>query len=100
MLADVRIACQDISFAGFTRGPCRARRPVQVRIMLAAACVCEEGGVVQITKHRPIVAPFAWSGADLQKTSNWIRRFSRPELDELDAALSRVKERGLEWLDV
>ena len=55
---------------------------------------------MQVTKHRPIVAPFAWSGADLQKTTEWIRAFSRAELDELDAALSRVKARGLEWLDV
>ena len=56
--------------------------------------------MVQVAKNRPIVAPFAWSGPDLQKATDWVRPFSCAELDELDAALSQVKQRGLEWLDV
>ena len=55
---------------------------------------------MQVTKHREILAPFAWGGADLRKASDWIRPFSRTELDELDAALNQVKQRGLGWLDV
>lgn len=55
---------------------------------------------MQVIKHRPIVAPFAWSGAELQDTNHWIRPFSPTELEELDAALVGVKIRGLDWLDV
>ena len=55
---------------------------------------------MQVIKHRPIIAPFAWSGAELQSRTDWIRPFSRGELDELDAALKHVKQRGLDWVDV
>ena len=55
---------------------------------------------MQVAKHYPIIAPFAWSGPDLQQTTGWIRPFTRAELDELDAALAGVRQRGLEWIDV
>ena len=55
---------------------------------------------MQVSKHRPIVAPFAWSGAELKKSTGWMRSFSPAELEELDAALTGVKRRGLDWLDV
>ena len=55
---------------------------------------------MQIEKHREIIAPFAWKGADLEKTTGWIRRFGVDELAEIDAALRAVQRRGLEWLDV
>ena len=50
---------------------------------------------MQVIKHRPITAPFAWSGAELQSRADWIRPFSRGELAELDSALDGVKHRGL-----
>ena len=55
---------------------------------------------MQIAKHKEIVAPFAWKGADLQNTSEWVRPFSPAELGELDAALRGVKRRGLDWVDI
>lgn len=55
---------------------------------------------MQVSKHKPIVAPFAWKGADLQHRTDWIRPFRPDELKELDAALQAVKRRGLEWVDV
>ncbi len=55
---------------------------------------------MQIAKHREIVAPFAWKGADLQHRTDWIRPFQPNELAEIDAALKSVKRRGLDWVDV
>jgi TfdA family taurine catabolism dioxygenase TauD len=55
---------------------------------------------VQVAKHKPIEAPFAWKGADLQHRTDWIRPFRPAELKELDAALQSVKRRGLDWVDV
>src|SRR5476649_1831721 len=55
---------------------------------------------MQIEKHQEIIAPFAWKGADLEKSTGWIHRFSATELAEIEAALRGVQRRGLEWLDV
>src|SRR4051812_41844843 len=51
-------------------------------------------------KHKPIDAPFAWKGADLQHRTDWIRPFTPPELAEIDEALRSVKARKLNWVDV
>jgi NTP pyrophosphatase (non-canonical NTP hydrolase) len=51
-------------------------------------------------KHHEIIAPFAWKGADLEQSTDWIRRFSAAELGEIDEALRGVQRRRLEWLDV
>ena len=55
---------------------------------------------MQVAKHKPIEAPFAWKGADLQHRTDWIRPFRPAELKELDGALQGVKRRGLDWVDV
>ena len=55
---------------------------------------------MQVDKHREIIAPFAWSGVDLRNRTDWMRPFSREELDELNAALNGVRRRGLDWMDV
>jgi len=55
---------------------------------------------MQIAKHKEIVAPFAWKGADLQGRTDWIRPFKSEELKEIDAALQGVRRRGLNWVDV
>jgi hypothetical protein len=55
---------------------------------------------MQIARHKEIVAPFAWKGADLQHRTDWIRPFRPAELKELDAALQSVKRHGLDWVDV
>jgi hypothetical protein len=51
-------------------------------------------------KHRPIDAPFAWKGADMQHSTEWLRPFKADELAEIDAALQSVKRRGLDLFDV
>lgn len=55
---------------------------------------------MQVAKHKEIVAPFAWKGADLQDRTYWIRPFRPDELAEIDAALKGVKQRGLDWVVV
>jgi hypothetical protein len=55
---------------------------------------------MQVAKHKEIVAPFAWKGADLQHRTDWIRPFTLAELAEIDAAVQGVKRRGLDWVDV
>ncbi|HYC44327.1 MAG TPA: TauD/TfdA family dioxygenase [Burkholderiales bacterium] len=51
-------------------------------------------------QYREIVAPYAWKGADLQHSTQWIRRFSTEELAEIDRALQAVKARGLDWTQI
>ena len=55
---------------------------------------------MQVEKGRPIDAPYAWKGADLQSSTEWIRPFRANELAEIDAALQAVKQRGLEWIAI
>ncbi len=55
---------------------------------------------MQVVKRREIIAPYAWTGADLQNSTDWIRSFSCAELEELDRALQGVERRGLTWFDV
>src|SRR5687767_14975351 len=55
---------------------------------------------MQVARNRPIEAPYAWKGADLQHRTDWIRPFTPSELQEIDAAVQGVKRRGLEWMDV
>jgi hypothetical protein len=55
---------------------------------------------MQAEKSRPIAAPYAWKGADLQNTTEWLRAFTQDELEEIDAALQSVKRRGLDLFDI
>ncbi len=55
---------------------------------------------MQVARSRPIEAPYAWQGADLQHRTDWIRPFTPSELKEIDAAVQGVKRRGLDWVDV
>jgi hypothetical protein len=72
--------------------------------MTTAAGDPAEAGKQQRDMHfeqgREIVAPFAWKGADLQRSTDWIRPFTADELAEIDAALQALKARGLEWADI
>ena len=51
-------------------------------------------------KFKLIDAPFAWKGADLQDSTDWIRPFADVELAEIEAALRECKARGLVWADI
>ena len=55
---------------------------------------------MQLDKGRPIDAPYAWKGADLQNRTDWLRPFSAAELAEIDAALQSVKKRELDLFDI
>ena len=55
---------------------------------------------MQVEKGRPIDAPYAWKGADLQNRTDWLRPFNAAELVEIDAALQSVKKRGLDLFDI
>jgi hypothetical protein len=55
---------------------------------------------MQVARNRPIEAPYAWKGADLHHRTDWIRPFTRAELQEIDVAVQGVKRRGLDWMDV
>jgi hypothetical protein len=55
---------------------------------------------MQVDKGRPIDAPYAWKGADLQERTDWLRPFSAAELAEIDAALISVKRRKLDLFDI
>ena len=57
-------------------------------------------GTMQAEQYQEIVAPFAWKGADIQSSTEWIRPFRPAELAEIDAALQAVKRRGLDWVDI
>lgn len=51
-------------------------------------------------KHHPIAAPYAWKGAEMQHSTEWLRPFTPDELAEIDAALQSVKARGLDLFDI
>jgi hypothetical protein len=55
---------------------------------------------MQVVKGRPIDAPYAWKGADLQERTDWLRPFGASELAEIDGALQAVKRRGLGLFDI
>ena len=48
----------------------------------------------------PLEGPEAWYGADLARSDRWRFRFGADELAELDAAIARVRERGLPWSEM
>ena len=55
---------------------------------------------MQVSKRRAIDTPYAWKGADLQTSTEWLRPFTADELVEIDAALQSVKRRGLDLFDI
>jgi hypothetical protein len=46
---------------------------------------------------QPLGGPAAWIGADLARTTDWIRPIRAADAAELDTALAAVKRRGLPW---
>ena len=49
---------------------------------------------MQVAKHQGIIAPFAWTGADVQESTVRIRLFRFGELQELDRAHQGVRQRA------
>ena len=49
---------------------------------------------------QPIVGPEAWRGAELARSTDWIRPLSGAAIDELDVALRAVERRGLGWREI
>src|ERR1700687_945046 len=48
-------------------------------------------------KAEPIAGPEAWLGADMARSTDWIRTVSAPAAAELDGALRGLERRGLAW---
>ena len=44
---------------------------------------------------RPVAGPGAWKGRDLRDRDDWIYRFTKEELDEVDRALRETQAKGL-----
>ena len=51
-------------------------------------------------KFRPIEARYAWKGADMQQSTEWLRPFTADELAEINRALQTVKASGLDLFDI
>jgi hypothetical protein len=49
------------------------------------------------TGAQAISGPAVWTGADLRRSTDWIRSLTRAEVDELDAALRALQRRGRSW---
>ena len=48
-------------------------------------------------KAEAIAGPEAWLGADMTRSTDWIRTLSAPAVAELDAATRGLERRGLAW---
>ena len=48
-------------------------------------------------KPEPIAGPEAWLGADMARSTEWIRTVSAPAAAEMHAALRGLERRGLAW---
>ena len=51
-------------------------------------------------KHQPVTGRSAWRGADLRSNTDWIRPFTSAELSEIDAAVRKVEQEGLDFVDI
>ncbi|MFF1647925.1 hypothetical protein [Streptomyces sp. NPDC058240] len=50
--------------------------------------------------RRPCSGPAVWAGPDLADSEEWVLRLSPAQIDELEAALRAVRERGVPLLKV
>ena len=50
--------------------------------------------------NQPVVDPAAWTADDLASDQSWIHPLTESEIADLDAAVARVEERGLDILDI
>jgi hypothetical protein len=53
-----------------------------------------------MTTRMPLSGPAVWNGADITKSSRWIRDFPKSGVAELDAALAAIKQKGLDWSQI
>jgi hypothetical protein len=49
---------------------------------------------------QPLTGAAVWHGRDLARSTDWVRPISSAAVAELEAALARVKARGLAWRDL
>jgi len=52
---------------------------------------------MNVSSAQPIVGPMVWQGADLERSTDWVRRLTAPEIDELETALRAAQRRGPGW---
>ena len=48
----------------------------------------------------PVVGPCAWRGRDLAHSERWIRSLQPEHIAEIDAALARIENRGIDWSEI
>jgi TfdA family taurine catabolism dioxygenase TauD len=53
-----------------------------------------------MSAYAPIVAPCAWLGRDMIRSSRWIRDLQATDIAELDTALAAVERRKLAWHEI
>ena len=52
---------------------------------------------MSVTTTQPLRGRMVWRGEELARSTDWIRTITPAEIDELDAALHAVRQRGLGW---
>ncbi len=50
--------------------------------------------------RQPLRGPFVWTGDELANTGDWRFNLTSIMVDEIDAALTRLKERGIVWQEM
>ena len=53
-----------------------------------------------MTAHTPLTGPCAWLGAEIPRSTRWIRDLRPADIAEIDAALEGVERRGLAWHEI
>ncbi|HYM30989.1 MAG TPA: TauD/TfdA family dioxygenase [Candidatus Cybelea sp.] len=53
-----------------------------------------------MTARAPLTGPSVWLGAEMARSTRWLRDFSADHVGEIDAALAQVRRRGLAWSEI
>lgn len=53
-----------------------------------------------MSAHTPIIAPCAWLGRDMAKSTRWIRDLRPADVAQIESALEAVERRGLAWHEI
>jgi hypothetical protein len=92
--------CVDFPRAG--RITCEVSGPAELPFAWAASVEFHltRRQSMQHEQYRPVEAPYAWKGADMQRSTEWLRPFKPDELAEIDSALQSAKTSGLDLFDM
>jgi len=48
----------------------------------------------------PVEGPCAWQGQDIVNSERWIRDLQPEHIGEIDAALTKVENRAIDWREI